>query len=187
MNALTDSALVVIDAQQEYFAPLGKVVLPEGPAAVKQIARALAWARAAGRPVIHVVHESRRPGATTFVPGSPALAVHPDAAAAPGEPVLTKHLPGSFTGTALEALLRERGIQRLVLTGFMTQMCVDTTARQAAHLGFAVTVLADACAAKAVKGPDGQTIEAAQVHRTHLGSLDGFLAEIRQVGDLDRR
>lgn len=181
---MNDSAFVVIDAQQEYFAPLGKVVLPGGPAAVTRIASALAWARAAGRPVIHIVHESRRPNATTFAPGSPALAIHPEAAAAPGEPVLTKHLPGSFTGTSLETLLRERGVTRVLLAGFMTQMCVDTTARQAAHLGFGVTVLADACAAKDVKGTDGRTISAEQVHQTHLGSLDGFLAEIRTVSEL---
>jgi nicotinamidase-related amidase len=66
----------------------------------------------------------------------------------------------------------------------MTQMCVDTTARQAAHLGFAVTVLADACAAMAVKGPDGAAIPADQVHRTHLGSLQGFLADIKPVSEL---
>lgn len=184
MTGLSDSALIVIDAQQEYFAPLGKVVLPEGPAAVRRIADALEWARAARRPVIHVVHESRRPNPATFAPGSPALAIHPEAAAAPGEPVLTKHLPGSFTGTTPEKILREHGVGRVLLAGFMTQMCVDTTARQAAHLGFAVTVLADACAAKEVKGPDGQTISAAQVHQTHLGSLDGFLADIRYASEL---
>jgi nicotinamidase-related amidase len=97
---------------------------------------------------------------------------------------MTKHLPGSFTGTALEAFLRERGIERLLVSGFMTQMCVDTTTRQAAHLGFQVTVLADACAAKAVTGPDGGAIAADQVHRTHLGSLQGFLAEIKTVAEI---
>ena len=180
------TALVVIDAQQEYFVPLGKVVLPDGPAAVKRIADALAWARAATVPVIHIVHESRKTGAAIFAPGSPALAVHPDAAAVAGEPVFTKHLPGSFTGTPLEETLRRHGIERVVLAGFMTQMCVDTTARQAAHLGFAVTVLADATAAKSVVGPDGVTIPADVVHRTHLGSLDGFLAQISVTTDLAR-
>ena len=186
MTTPAATALIVIDAQQEYFAPLGKVVLPEGPAAVERIAQALTWARAERVPVVHIVHESRRPNAATFAPGSPALAIHPHAAAAAGEPVLTKHLPGSFTGTDLEKILRERGVERVVLSGFMTQMCVDTTARQAAHLGFGVTVLADACAAKAVTGRAGQTIAAAQVHETHLGSLDGFLAEIKTVSDLKR-
>jgi nicotinamidase-related amidase len=183
-DAAARAALVVIDAQQEYFAPLGKVVLPGGPAAVRQIARALQWARGAGVPVVHVVHESRRPSPATFVPGSPALEIHPEARPAPDEPVMQKHLPGSFTGTALEPFLRERSIARLVLAGFMTQMCVDTTARQAAHLGFQVTVLADATAAMAVKGPDGAVIPADQVHRTHLGSLSGFLADVRHVADI---
>jgi len=178
------SALVVIDAQQEYFAPIGKVVLPEGPAAVKQLTRALAWARSSRTPVVHVVHESRRPNPSTFAPGSPALAIHPDARPVVGEPVMTKHLPGSFTGTDLERWLRERGVERLIVGGFMTQMCVDTTARQAAHLGFAVTVLADATAAMAVRAPDGDVIPAEQVHRTHLGSLSGFLAQIARVDDL---
>lgn len=178
------TALVVIDAQQEYFAPLGKVVLPGGPAAVKQVARALAWARGAGVPVAHIVHESRRPNATTFAPGSPTLEIHPDARPAAGEPVMTKHLPGSFTGTPLQEWLRGQGVERVVLAGFMTQMCVDTTARQAAHLGFAVTVLSDATAAMSVKDPDGAPIPAEAVHRTHLGSLSGFLAEIKRVDDL---
>ena len=175
---MANTALIVIDAQQEYFAPIGKVVLPEGPTAVKGVARALAWAREGRVPVIHIVHESQRPGAAIFAPGSPALAVHPDAAPVSGEPVFTKHLPGSFTGTPLEKTLRAQGIERVVLAGFMTQMCVDTTARQAAHLGFTVTVLADATAAKEVTGPDGVTIAADAVHRTHLGSLNGFLAQI---------
>lgn len=139
------TALLVIDAQQEYFAPIGKVVLPHGPQAVKRIAEALAWARAARLPVVHVVHESLRPNASIFVPGSPALEIHPDARPAAGEPVVQKHLPGSFTGTRLEELLRAQGI---------------------------------------AKGPEGDTIPAADVHRTHLGSLSGFLAEVKALRDV---
>ena len=178
------TALIVIDAQQEYFAPTGKVMLPGGPAAAKKIAEALAWARQRKLPVIHVVHESRKPNAPIFAPGSPALEVQPDARPAPGEPVVQKHLPGSFTGTKLEEILRQQGIERVVIAGFMSQMYVDTTTRQAAHSGFQVTVLSDATAAMAVKGPDGETIPAEQVHKTHLGSLSGFLAEVKSVKDI---
>jgi nicotinamidase-related amidase len=177
------TALLIIDAQQEYFAPGGKVVLPAGPSAVKQIARVLAWARAQRWPIVHVVHESRRPGAAIFVPGTAALEIHPEVRPSAGEPIVTKHLPGSFTGTSLEQTLLEAGVG-LVVTGFMTQMCVDTTTREAAHRGFKVTVLADATAAMDVKAPDGQVIPHDQVHRTHLGSLSGFLAEIKHTDDI---
>jgi nicotinamidase-related amidase len=57
-------------------------------------------------------------------------------------------------------------------------MCCDTTAREAAHRGFKVLMAANAMAAMPVKGPDGGTISAADVHRTHLGSLNGFLATV---------
>ncbi len=172
------TALLVIDAQQEYFAPIGKVVLPGGPAAVERIADLLTWARGAGVPVVHVVHESRRPNPTTFAPGSPALEIHPAARPAAGEPVVTKHLPGSFTNTDLEAHLRRHGIEQVIVSGFMTQMCCDTTAREAAHRGFKVLMASDAMAAMSVKGPDGVVVPHDQVHRTHLGSLNGFLATV---------
>jgi nicotinamidase-related amidase len=172
------TALLIIDAQQEYFAPLGKMVLPDGPKAVARIAQTLAWARERGVPVVHVTHESRRPGATTFAPGSPALAIHPAVAPAPGESVITKHLPGAFTGTSLEEHLRSHGIEQVIVSGFMTQMCCDTTTREAAHRGFRVLLLADATAAMDLKAPDGGVIPHDQVHRTHLASLDGFLATV---------
>jgi nicotinamidase-related amidase len=178
------TALVIIDVQQEYFAPEGRLPLPQGPEAVKQIVRALGWAGDRRLPVLHVVHESRKPNAHIFAPGSPGLAIHPDVVPAPGEPIIQKHLPGAFTGTSLEDELRTRGIEQLVVAGFMTQMCVDTTTRQAAHLGYKVTVLSDATAAMDVKDPDGRVIPADAVHRTHLGSLSGFLADIKRADQL---
>ena len=144
------TALVIIDVQPEYFAG-GRLPLPQGPDALKPIVRALEWARHRGLPVVHVVHESRRPHAAIFVPGSPGLAMHPDIRPATGEPVIQKHLPGSFTGTSLQDELETHGVEQLVIAGFMTQMCVDTTTRQAAHLGYNVTVLSDATAAMDVK------------------------------------
>jgi nicotinamidase-related amidase len=176
------TALLIIDAQQEYFAPGGRLVLPDGPRAVQQIARALEWARARGVPVFHVTHESRRPDAPTFRPGSPALEIHPAVRPAPGEPVLTKHLPGAFTGTPLQAALERRGVRQVIVSGFMTQMCCDTTARQAAHLGLRVLFLADATAAMDLKALDGGTIPHDQVHRTHLASLNGLIAQVTTTG-----
>lgn len=171
------TAVLIIDAQQEYFAG-GRLPLPDGPRAIGRIARVLEWARRTGTPVFHIVHESRRPNAATFAPGSPGLAIHPAVTPAPAEPVIRKHLPGSFTGTTLEEELRRRGIERVIVTGFMTQMCCDTTSREASHRGFKVTILADATAAMDVRGLDGQMIPHDVVHRTHLASLNGFIAEV---------
>ena len=178
------TALLVIDAQQEYFAPGGKMVLPDGPRAVRRIADALAWARTHAVPVVHIIHESRRPNASTFAPGSPALEIHPAVRPEPGERVIQKHLPGSFTGTPLEAHLRGLGIEQVIVSGFMTQMCCDTTTREAAHRGFKVLLLADATAAMDLTAPDGTVIPHDQVHRTHLASLHGFLATVTTTGAL---
>jgi nicotinamidase-related amidase len=178
------AALLIIDAQVEYFAPLGRLPLPDGPAAVERIAQVLRWARGRGVPVFHIVHESRKPGAAIFAPGSAGLAIHSAVTPAPGEPVIQKHLPGSFTGTPLEEELRRRGIEQVIVSGFMTQMCCDTTTRQAAHLGFKATILSDATAAMSVKGPDGVMIPHDVVHRTHLGSLSGFLAEVKRSDEI---
>jgi nicotinamidase-related amidase len=75
---------------------------------VQRIARALEWARGAGVPVVHIVHESRRPDPKTFAPGSPTLAIHPSArrprrARDDQAPARLVHRTG------LEAFLRERG------------------------------------------------------------------------------
>jgi transcription elongation factor GreA len=153
---------------------------------VARIAVTVRWARESRLPVFHIVHESRRPGAATFVPGSPALAIHDAVTPRAEEPIITKHLPGAFTDTALEAELRRRGIERVIVSGFMTQMCCDTTTREAAHRGFKVTLLSDATAAMDVKGPDGLVIPHDQVHRTHLGSLNGFLAEVKRSDEVER-
>jgi nicotinamidase-related amidase len=180
------TALLIIDAQQEYFAPVGKMVLPDGLKAVKQIARTLDWARAKGVPVVHITHESRRPNATIFLPGSPALEIHPAVAPKPGEPVIQKHLPGAFTGTPLEEHLRKLGVEQVIVSGFMTQMCCDTTTREAAHRGFKVLILSDATAAMDLKAPDGTMIPHNQVHQTHLASLNGFLAQVTSSDEITK-
>ena len=148
------TALLVIDAQQEYFAPIGKSSSPTGPGPSSG-SRISSPGRAPGRaggprgprepPAEPDDVRAREPGARD-PPGRPAGA---------GEPVLTKHLPGSFTNTGLEEHLRRHGIEQVIVSGFMTQMCCDTTAREAAHRGFKVLMAADAMAAMPVKGPDG--------------------------------
>ena len=143
-DAMDKTALLVIDAQQECFAPIGKVVLPGGPAAVARIARVLEWARATQMPVFHIVHESRsRRG---DLRAGLARAGGAPAGDAPGgrarDPEASPRLLHQYAARGRAARPRHRA--RIIVSGFMTQMCCDTTAREAAHRGFAVTMLSDA-------------------------------------------
>lgn len=76
-------------------------------------------------------------------------------------------MPGSFTGTGLDSWLRERDIDTVVITGYMTQMCCDTTARQAFHAGFSVEFLSDATGTLAVSNEAG-SVAAEELQRAIL-------------------
>ncbi|APR76047.1 Isochorismatase [Minicystis rosea] len=163
------TALLLIDIQEDYF-PGGKMELAGAEAAARNAARALALFRARREPVIHVRHASTHPGATFLLPGTAGAEISPIVAPAAGETVVEKHFPSSFRGTSLEARLREAGIEQLVIAGDMSSMCIDATVRAAVDLGFACTVLHDACAAPAL--PFGERIvAAADVHGAFMAAL----------------
>lgn len=81
--------------------------------------------------------------------------------------IIDKKLPGSFTDTELEDLLKKMGIDTVVICGYMTQMCCDTTARQAVHLGFSVEFLSDATGTRDVANYAGK-ISAEELHNAIL-------------------
>lgn len=164
-----DAALVIIDHQAEY--TTGRVPLSGIDAAVAQIAELLRQARAAGAPVIHVVHQSK-PGAALFDPQGPGAAIIAGIEPQPGEVVVGKGLPNSFAGTTLDAELKKTGRQSLVIAGFATHMCVSATTRSALDHGYASTVVAAACATRDLPDPlGGAAIAAAEVQRTALAEL----------------
>jgi nicotinamidase-related amidase len=173
---MADPALVIIDIQNDYF-PGGRMALEEPEAAAANAARALAHFRGHGWPVFHVQHVSTRPGATFFLPGTPGAEIHAAVRPAEGERVVEKNFPNSFRGTSLERLLKDAGVQDLVVAGMMTHMCVDASVRHAADLGYKVTLLGDACATRA-QSYGGETVPARQVHAAFLAALNGFYAKV---------
>jgi len=118
---------VVIDAQREYVD--GKLPLSGVKPALAEIGTLLMRARKAGIPIIHIQHRGRPGGA--FGPDTGGLAIADEAAPTGAEPVIEKSLPNSFAGTTLAAALENLGRKQLILTGFMTHMCVEATARAA--------------------------------------------------------
>ena len=177
---LSDAVVIVIDAQREYVD--GKLPLVGVTPALDEIGRLLARARKAGAPIIHIQHRGRPGGA--FGPDTPGFAIADAAAPAGTEAVIEKSLPNSFAGTTLTAALADTGRKQLILTGFMTHMCVEATARAAIDHGFRTTIVAAATATRDLPDPLTQeTVPAAEVQRNALAALaDRFATIVPNTG-----
>ncbi len=160
---MSKKALVVIDVQNIYFS--GKMRITYPPESLENILRAMDTAKEKGIPVVVIQHASSSMAA--FRKGSEEWKLHPEVARRGYDVLIEKTLPGSFTGTGLGAWLKEKGITTVVIAGYMTQMCCDTTARQAMELGFNVEFLSDATGTLAVSNDVG-TVTAEELHRAIL-------------------
>ena len=165
--SLKDATLVVIDAQNEYVS--GPIALPGVGPALGAIADLLAAARAAGTPIVHLAH---RAPAGVFVEGTEGAEIAPQASPKDGEPVFKKELPNGFTNPDFRPALEKLGRKNLILTGFMTHMCVDSTARAAVDLGYGVTIVENATASRPLPGAVGKASRSAQ--EVHDGALAGL-------------
>ncbi len=179
---MTDTALILIDIQNDYF-PGGQLPVPGMEAAAAKAAQLLQQARHGGGMIVHIRHESTRPGAQFFLPGTTGADIHASVQPDGAEPVLTKSVPNSFIGTGLHDLLQAHLVRRLTLCGAMSQMCIDATARAARDLGYDVTVAADACAARP-QSFGGRDVEAGDVHAAFMAALSGVYARIVTVADI---
>ena len=173
---MSKNALILVDIQNDYF-ETGKWPVEGMAQASDNAALVLAQARSAGDMIVHIRHEIPQNGAPFFAPGSEGAAIHPSVAPMGDEPVLLKHFPNSFRDTDLLERLRAGGIDSVVIIGAMSQMCIQATSRAAFDFGFAVTVVHDACAARAVEF-DGQVVPASQVHAAMMGALAGSYAQM---------
>jgi nicotinamidase-related amidase len=169
------TALIPIDVQQAFESPPWPK--RNNPAMEANGQRLLAAWRASGRPLIHVKHDS-------VVPGSALASSHPGNAFRPGfepqgdEPLVAKSVNAAFIGTDLDLRLRRLGVTSVVLFGISTDMCVSTTARVAANLGYRTIVIGDACYCFDQPDADGGIIPADDIQRAHLATLRAEFAEV---------
>ncbi len=175
-------ALLIIDIQNDYF-PGGAMELVGSPEAGAKAGGLLRAFRRQAVPVIHMQHVSVRPGAAFFLPNTRGVEIHQSVRPVDGETVFEKHFPNSFRDTPLLEHLREGGITQLVIAGMMTQMCVDSTTRAAADLGFQCLLASDACATKALAF-GGATVAAQDVQAAFLAALNGLFARVLSVEEI---
>lgn len=170
MVAPARTALLVIDAQVDFIAPDGPaaragVDMSAAHRALDKVTALIDAARRAGVTAVFIrvvtreetdsralrLFHARRSGGNVAspaicragTPGADYYGVRP----APGEIEIEKTLYSSFAGTPLDAELRSRGIETLVVCGFTTECCVDSTVRDAFHRNYNLFVVTDACAA----------------------------------------
>jgi nicotinamidase-related amidase len=170
-----DTALLIIDAQTginvlgHWGGPTGR---RNNPHAEERIGELLDRWRSSGGTVFYTQHNSREPD-------SPLKIALPTGAFIRGleprgsEVVVVKDVNGGFIGTNLEIQLRRAGISRLLVAGFFTNMCVETTVRQGGNMGYDICLVEDACATSNRIGYDGVDYDAETVHALSIANLHG--------------
>ncbi|KAJ7463737.1 isochorismatase hydrolase-like protein [Mycena latifolia] len=151
----TDSVLLIIDAQNEYAE--GALAVSNLATSRPAIARLLQRYRAAGGAVAHIRHIVPT-GTPVFTPGTPLADEFAELAALPAggaEFVVEKRFPGSFAETVLQSAIEATGLRKVVLVGYMSHVCVSTTAREAHQRGYEVLVAEDAIGDRDIPGASG--------------------------------
>ena len=178
---LKNSALIMVDCQNTY--RRGVMQLSNVESAIIEAQKLLQMARDLKVPIIHIQHDAGvgTPYDVTAEIGQISAEVAPKN----GENVITKNYPNAFIATPLEAQLKALGIESLVLAGFMTHMCINSTARGAFNLGFKPTVVASACATRSLVGANGKTVDAQTMHDSALAAIrDLFAVVVDDVANL---
>ena len=155
------TALLVIDVQRALCA--GEHAAFDAAAVIERINGVAERVRAAGGTVVLIQHESTS-GALAH--GSPGWQLAPGLATAATDIRLRKRATDSFHRSELQATLAARGIERLVVCGFQSDFCVDTTTRRALALGYPVTLVADGHSTV-----DNGVLSAAQISAHHNATL----------------
>ncbi len=179
-----ESVLIIIDAQDEYTTD-GKLPLPGVDDAIDRIDAIIRRARATATPVIYVAHQGRAGGLF-----DPEHGGHIIARVSPSEEevIVTKTLPNAFAGTNLQLQVEQSERTNLVFVGFMTHMCVSSTARAALDLGLECTVVSDACATRSLPSADGESaIPADAIHAASLAALADRFCVVTDTATLIER
>lgn len=137
---ISQSALLVVDAQDSFKLDAKKWERRNNRDFEKNVGRLIDAYREAKLPVIYFIHTDEDPGFATDHPLFKLMdAIQPRSS----EPLIQKNTRNAYTSTGLSALLLEKGVRRVAITGIQMEQCCETTARVAADLGYAVDFVID--------------------------------------------
>lgn len=177
---MSKTALLVIDVQNDYF-PQGKMELFCAEQALKQINRLEDTFIENGQPIIYIQHIAQQPNATFFEAGTEGVDLHSGLRVKLDSVVIEKHYPNSFFQTTLKAELERLNVDKLVITGMMTHMCVDATSRAAAELGYQPAIIAEATATRQLSY-SSRTVQAEDVQTVCLSAFQMF-SQVLNIDD----
>ena len=174
---VNNSTLILIDFQNEYIT--GALPLYQVQESLRIAKELLNEFRSVGQPIIHVVHHSKS-GAPLFDPDSVNVEIFELLKPINEEPTVVKTLPSAFTSTDLNKIIQDTGLTKLVFCGFMTHMCVSSTVRSSAELGYSNTVIANACTTRdlPVSVNNSKVISARKVHLSSLAAINDRFATV---------
>jgi nicotinamidase-related amidase len=196
------TAMIVVDMQNDFVAAGAPMETPAARAMVPRLAEALKLCRDAGTRVIYTAHVHRRDGSdmglfddmhplvanrAALVDGTPGVNIYPNLVPAPAEHVIKKHRYSGFFGTDLDIILREWGIDTVIISGTTTENCCLSTARDAMFLNYRVVFLSDATATYDYPDRGFGPMPNAEVHHATLVILAASTAHVMSVSDLSAR
>lgn len=165
-------ALLIIDVQNDYF-PAGKMELFQAEQALQYINRLEDEFIQHQRPIIYIQHIFDGENAPFFQAGTSGVELHRGLRLKPDSIIVEKKYPNSFFQTELKDILDQLSIEKLVITGMMTHMCVDATSRAAAEYGYDPVVIGDATATRNLTHAD-RTVQAIDVQTACLAAFQMF-------------
>jgi nicotinamidase-related amidase len=196
------TAMIVVDMQNDFVASGAAMETPAARAVVPKLAEALRICRDAGIKVIYTAHVHRRDGSDmglfddmhppianrdALVDGTPGVDIYPELTPEAGEHVIKKHRYSGFFGTDLDMILREWGVDTIIVSGTTTENCCHATARDAMFRNYRVVFLSDATATYDYPDRGFGAMPNADVHHATLVILAASTAHVMSVEEMQTR
>lgn len=170
------TGLILVDIQNDYFTG-GRMELVGMDAAAEKAGQLLAYFRENQMPTFHIQHISNREGASFFLPNTRGVEIHESIKPAPDDPVIRKNFPNSFRETTLLDALKSAQVDKVVICGAMSHMCIDATTRAAADLELQCTLIHDGCATRNLDFGTKKVL-AEDVHAAFMAALSAAYARV---------